>query len=66
MTCSALCVQHSRLIAIDARLVLDRMQSDHEFGYQFMRLLSMALAQRLTATRLQLLDLFAPASPQSM
>jgi hypothetical protein len=40
------------------------MQSDHEFGYQFMRLLSMALAQRLTATRLQLLDLFAPASPQ--
>ena len=65
MTCSALCIRHTRLVAIDARLVLDRMQSDHEFGYQFMRLLSMALAQRLTATRLQLLDLFAPASPQS-
>jgi len=65
MTCSALCIRHARFIAIDARLVSDRMQSDHEFGYQFMRLLSMALAQRLTATRLQLLHLFAPASPQS-
>jgi len=65
MTCSALCIRHARLVAIDARLVSDRMQGDHEFGYQFMRLLSMALAQRLTATRLQLLDLFAPAPPQS-
>jgi CRP-like cAMP-binding protein len=62
MTCSALCVRPAQLVAIDARIVLDRMEKDHEFGYHFMRLLSMALAHRLTATRLQLLDLFAPAT----
>jgi CRP/FNR family transcriptional regulator, cyclic AMP receptor protein len=65
MTCSALCVRPSRLAAIDARMILDRMEKDHEFGYHFMRLLSMALAHRLTATRLQLLDLFAPVVPLS-
>jgi CRP/FNR family cyclic AMP-dependent transcriptional regulator len=61
MTCSALCIRKARLVAIDARIVLEHMNRDHEFGYHFMRLLAMALAQRLTATRLQLLDLFAPA-----
>ncbi|MFN6128879.1 MAG: Crp/Fnr family transcriptional regulator [Planctomycetota bacterium] len=66
MTCSALCVRPARLAAIDARMILDRMEKDHEFGYHFMRLLSMALAHRLTATRLQLLDLFAPAAPLSL
>ncbi|MFO0014393.1 MAG: Crp/Fnr family transcriptional regulator [Planctomycetota bacterium] len=66
MTCSALCIRPARLAAIDARMILDRMEKDHEFGYHFMRLLSMALAQRLTATRLQLLDLFAPAVTASL
>jgi CRP-like cAMP-binding protein len=61
MTCSALCIRDAQLIAIDAKALELRIQQDHEFGYQFMRMLAKALAQRLTATRLQLLDLFAPA-----
>jgi CRP/FNR family transcriptional regulator, cyclic AMP receptor protein len=63
MTCSAICLRDARLIAINAHTVLERMEQDSEFGYHFMRMVSFALAQRLTATRLQLLDLFAPASP---
>lgn len=64
MTCSALCTRDAKLIAIDARVVRDRIEKDHELGYHFMHMVSMALAHRLTATRLQLLDLFAPAFPQ--
>lgn len=63
MTCSALGLRDSRLIAIDADLIADRMERDVDFGYHMMRMVAMALAQRLTATRLQLLDLFAPAVP---
>jgi CRP-like cAMP-binding protein len=62
MTCSAICLRDARLIAINAKAVAERMEQDHEFGYHFMRMVAMALAHRLTATRLQLLDLFAPAS----
>lgn len=63
MTCSALCIRDARLVAIDARVIMDRMERDHEFGYHFMRWIAIALSGRLTATRLQLLDLFAPAIP---
>lgn len=63
MTCSALCLRESRLIAIDADLIAERMERDSDFGYHMMRMVAMALAHRLTATRLQLLDLFAPAIP---
>ncbi len=60
MTCSALCIQKADVIAIDALALRELMESDHELGYQFMRMMSQALSARLTATRLQLLDLFAP------
>lgn len=61
MSCSALGLRECRLMAIDARTVQHEMDSDPAFGYQFMRMMSHALSRRLTATRLQLLDLFAPA-----
>lgn len=62
MTCSALCIRDAKLVAIDGTAIGDRVQKDHEFGYHFMRMVSKALAQRLTATRLQLLDLFSSKS----
>lgn len=62
MTCSALCLSDAELIAVDAKSVQERMALDHEFGYHFMQVVARALAARLIATRLQLLDLFKPAT----
>ncbi len=58
MTCSATCVEPSKLIAVPAAEVEELAESDPKFGYEFMRMLASAIAQRLVATRLQLLDLF--------
>jgi CRP/FNR family transcriptional regulator, cyclic AMP receptor protein len=64
MSCSALCIRRAHLIAVDARTLQKWMDADHEFGFQFMRMMAHALSRRLTATRLQLLDLFASAPSQ--
>jgi CRP-like cAMP-binding protein len=60
MTCSAICMQSAQLIAINSKAIESMLQVDHEFGFEFMKMTASALAKRLTATRLQLLDLFAP------
>lgn len=58
LTASATAVEPTRLIALPARRLLEWAEQDHEFGYQWMKALAGSLAKRLTATRLQLLDLF--------
>jgi CRP/FNR family transcriptional regulator, cyclic AMP receptor protein len=60
MTSSAICIERASLIAIDCKLILDRIESDSRFGCEFMKMMATALAKRLLATRLQMLDLFAP------
>jgi CRP/FNR family transcriptional regulator, cyclic AMP receptor protein len=49
-----------RAIAFDATRLRQIWEQDPSFGYQFMTRLLMVVAQRLQATRLQLLDLYAP------
>ncbi|MCU0720042.1 MAG: cyclic nucleotide-binding domain-containing protein [Pirellula sp.] len=58
MTCSARCLQPTILLRWKSQEIHDQMQSDNEFGFRFMKLISSVLAKRLVATRLQLLDLF--------
>jgi CRP-like cAMP-binding protein len=58
MTSSAVCVEAANLIAIDSKSVLEKMESDSKFGFEFMKMMATALAKRLLATRLQMLDLF--------
>ncbi len=60
MTSSAICVEHAQLIAVDCKSILDEIASDSGFGCEFMKMMATALAKRLLATRLQMLDLFAP------
>jgi CRP/FNR family transcriptional regulator, cyclic AMP receptor protein len=60
MTSSAICIEPSQLIAVDCTSVLAMIKADSQFGYEFMRMMATALAKRLLATRLQMLDLFAP------
>lgn len=62
MTSSAYCVAAASLIAIDGRFVQEQMELDPHLGSSFMRMMATALAKRLLATRLQLLDLFAVSS----
>lgn len=55
-----------RAVVIDAVRLLDKMESNHELGYQVLRRMVGVMAQRLTAARLQMLDLYTPGqAPQS-
>lgn len=63
MTCTAQAVEHTELLAISSEPLNERMARDHEFGFEFMRAIASALAKRLTATRLQMLDLFSVIEP---
>ena len=59
MTASASATEPTQAIAISGRELRQLCQSDHEVGYHVMGQVASALSQRLLATRLQLLDLFA-------
>jgi CRP-like cAMP-binding protein len=59
MTTSAVALEDTQVVAIPAAAVVSLCQSDPAFGYHLMRQVALALGNRLVATRLQLLDLFA-------
>ena len=59
MTTSAVALEKTDVIAAPTAKLRELCERDAEFGYQIMQRLAEALARRLAATRLQLLDLFA-------
>ena len=58
MTATAIALTPTRLFAASAQGVREVCEADHRFGYELMCELAKALAKRLVATRLQLLDLY--------
>jgi CRP/FNR family cyclic AMP-dependent transcriptional regulator len=67
MTAAARALADVQVVAIDAKAVLDLCDEDPKFGFQFMRRTAAAIAARLSATRLQLLDVYKhelPATPE--
>jgi CRP-like cAMP-binding protein len=58
MTATAIAQSDTELLSLPAAEVRRRCETDHEFGYFFMRYVALALCQRLVDSRLQLLDLF--------
>ena len=58
MTTSATALEDTQVVALPAGEVLKACESNHTFGYYMMRQLANSLADRLVATRLQMLDLF--------
>ena len=64
MTTSAMALEDTQVVAISADEVLRTCESNHDFGYYLMHRVATSLAERLLATRLQLLDLFAESSAE--
>lgn len=52
-------IEPTALIAFDGRCLLAKCEADHELGYQLMRRFAATAVERLQATRLQLLDVYA-------
>jgi CRP/FNR family transcriptional regulator, cyclic AMP receptor protein len=63
MTTSAIALSDSQALAISASDIDSLCKLDDRFGYLLFRDLATALAKRLTATRLQMLDLFGSSPP---
>jgi len=59
MTATATALEPVCAIALSGRALRDLCDQNHELGYRIMRQAALALSQRLVATRLQVLDLFA-------
>lgn len=59
MTATAVAVEDTRAVAASAKKLRELCEANHEVGYQLMSRMAKSLSQRLIATRLQLLDLFA-------
>ena len=49
------------LVSFDAACLRGKSEADHELGYELMRRFAAMLVDRLTATRLQLLDVYGNA-----
>lgn len=63
MTATARAVTEAAVVALDAAAVLALCDSDPRFGFQFMKRTAAAIAARLSATRLQLLDVYRHELP---
>jgi CRP-like cAMP-binding protein len=53
-------VERTRVIRFDGLCLRGKCEADHELGYELMRRFAGAVSERLQATRLQLLDVYAP------
>jgi CRP-like cAMP-binding protein len=63
MTATARTLEITRLVEIDAAPLLTLCGKDLGFGYEIMRRTMLALAKRLSATRMQLLDVYGSQLP---
>ncbi|MEA3334558.1 MAG: cyclic nucleotide-binding domain-containing protein [Chloroflexota bacterium] len=64
-TATARTVSPVQALAIDAKELRDTMQADHDLGFALLQQLVEVITGRLTATRLQLLDIFAHEAPDT-
>jgi len=63
VTATAIAQSDVRLVRFEGEELAALCDRDHEVGFHVMRRLAWALSRRLTATRLQLLDLYSPVAP---
>ncbi len=65
LTASARTLTPARLLKINAGQLLTLCEHNPRFGYEIMRRVGLALAKRLSATRLQLLDVYGQQMPRT-
>ncbi len=52
----------TRAIKLDGKCLRDKCDEDHDFGYEIMKRFALIIAERLEATRLQLMDIYGDSS----
>ena len=65
MTATLVVIDDTELVVTPAEKLRELSETNHDFGFHLMKRMADALSNRLTATRLQLLDLFADAHTMS-
>ena len=66
LTATARALTQTQLVVIDASQLLTICQHNPQLGFEIMRRTALALAARLSATRLQLLDVYGNQPPQTL
>jgi CRP/FNR family transcriptional regulator, cyclic AMP receptor protein len=51
-------VELTRAIALDGKCLREKCEVDHDLGYEIMKRFALIIAERLEATRLQLMDIY--------
>jgi len=51
-------VELTRAIALDGKCLREKCETDHDLGYEIMKRFALIIAERLEATRLQLMDIY--------
>lgn len=64
MTASAVASETTRCWSFSGEALRKLCESEHEIGYYIMKQLAIEISKRLTATRLQLLDMYSEHEPQ--
>lgn len=52
-----------RALALDGACLRDKLERDHDLGYELLKRFAPLIEQRVTATRLQLLDIYGRNAP---
>jgi CRP/FNR family cyclic AMP-dependent transcriptional regulator len=66
LSATARALEPTRAVRLNGKQVLAQCEHNPRFGYEFMRRAALALANRLNATRLQLLNVYGSAMPTSV
>lgn len=61
--CDARAVELVRALSLDGACLRKKCEADHDLGYELLRRFAHIMEQELTATRLQLLDVYGTPSP---
>jgi CRP/FNR family cyclic AMP-dependent transcriptional regulator len=51
-------IELTRAIALDGKCLREKCEEDHDLGYEIMKRFALIIAERLEATRLQLMDIY--------
>jgi CRP/FNR family cyclic AMP-dependent transcriptional regulator len=57
-------VELTRAIALDGKCLRGKFDKDHDLGYAMMKKFAAVIADRLDATRMQLMDIYGPQKKQ--